>query len=365
MRIWIILFVGITLLWILPEESFCEEVRVYAPDGQRRSNLLSIYTNIELTSDNAPMLKLLECERLIKDSESESDAAAKHQWSPVLIVGDTGWEGVFRGKSYHTTGTLLLFDISAEYGFSWWVPGEKVRPVLVWKTVEAETVTAIGERVYLANNTGAVFWALVGITFALAVLWLLSAVSRKEWHPGHALSRYVEDADGRMSLSLMQMALWTLAVGALVLGFAFVRVRVPQIPTTLVVLMGLSAGTGLIGHWQVKQELRARPDGNAGAARNNQQRHGQLSDLINIGSADGVARASLAKAQLLFWTLLAAGLFVFKSLQDGELWEVNEQLVALMGISQASFLGRKQVEIGRRERAEKEAATQTGQGTPE
>jgi hypothetical protein len=46
----------------------------------------------------------------------------------------------------------------------------------------------------------------------------------------------------------------------------------------------------------------------------------------------------LAKAQLLFWTLLLLVLFISKSILDGAIWEVPWPLVALMGFSQTGYL---------------------------
>jgi hypothetical protein len=50
---------------------------------------------------------------------------------------------------------------------------------------------------------------------------------------------------------------------------------------------------------------------------------------------------SLAKAQMLFWTVLLLLLFITKSILDGEIWEVPWGLVALMGFSQAGYLAPK------------------------
>ena len=52
---------------------------------------------------------------------------------------------------------------------------------------------------------------------------------------------------------------------------------------------------------------------------------------------------SLAKAQMLFWTILLLVMFVSKSILDGVIWEVPWPLVALMGFSQAGYLAPKMV----------------------
>ena len=65
----------------------------------------------------------------------------------------------------------------------------------------------------------------------------------------------------------------------------------------------------------------------------------RLFDLIlDFSSAAPEGVVSIARAQMLFWTLLVVLLFVVKSSLDGELWDVPIELVALMGISQAGYV---------------------------
>ena len=52
-------------------------------------------------------------------------------------------------------------------------------------------------------------------------------------------------------------------------------------------------------------------------------------------------QVSLPRAQMLFWTGLLLVLFVVKSLADGALWEVPWEMVALMGMSQGTYVGQK------------------------
>jgi hypothetical protein len=63
--------------------------------------------------------------------------------------------------------------------------------------------------------------------------------------------------------------------------------------------------------------------------------------LISEEDDNGVLQVSISRAQLLFWTCLTLGLFITKTVLEGELWDVPGQMVALMGISQASYLGPK------------------------
>ena len=74
--------------------------------------------------------------------------------------------------------------------------------------------------------------------------------------------------------------------------------------------------------------------------------------MVDVG--DGKYEPSIAKAQMLFWTLTTLSLFVVKSLLEGELWDVPTQLVALMGVSQAGFLSRKEMSVAEQSKNVKE-----------
>jgi hypothetical protein len=66
-----------------------------------------------------------------------------------------------------------------------------------------------------------------------------------------------------------------------------------------------------------------------------------LVDLVRVFTPGQAPELSLAKAQMLFWTVLLLVLFVSKSILDGVVWEVPWALVALMGFSQAGYLAPK------------------------
>ena len=71
------------------------------------------------------------------------------------------------------------------------------------------------------------------------------------------------------------------------------------------------------------------------------QRTLAIGDLVRVFPAGQAPELSLAKAQMLFWTVLLLVLFVSKSILDGAIWEVPWALVALMGFSQAGYLAPK------------------------
>lgn len=65
-------------------------------------------------------------------------------------------------------------------------------------------------------------------------------------------------------------------------------------------------------------------------------------DKINIGSIilekDGSGKSSISRFQLLVFTLVISGLYVILSIENGQLIDVPNGALALLGISAGSFL---------------------------
>ena len=122
--------------------------------------------------------------------------------------------------------------------------------------------------------------------------------------------------EGKLSLSRVQMSTWTLAIGAMVCVFGLIHLKVPEIPMTLVALMGLSLVTsGISAHQGEKKRKSKKADP--------KPRSGFLSAQLSQLIADSeTGQISLPRVQMLFWTMLNVSLFLVKSTLDGELWEV-------------------------------------------
>lgn len=330
---------------------------IYTPDGQMRSDLVEMYVEGDVTAEMGPCLRLLRPGEELEPAPA--DLAACHEapghFRPIEVVRDVPWTEEVQGKTVARRGTLLLFSLRSGVGIPVWVVGDAVRPVLYWNSAGADSVSsktfrkAIGPEFYLANRVGVVLWSGGYVVVALIALHVLARRRVDPHGKRRDLLDYVESSDGQLSLPLVQMALWTLAVGGVVLGFALIQRRVPDIPATLVALMGFSAATALVGHWQVKkdQDFEVQRERKVGAR--DVAEAGFWDTLVCIRNADGQLVPSLAKGQMIFWTVLAIGLFLYKSLREGVLWDVSDQLVLLMGISQASFLGREQLEMARKD----------------
>jgi hypothetical protein len=184
-------------------------------------------------------------------------------------------------------------------------------------------------------NVGDIVWAAgwtIGAVVLGVLMIVLMALSGKE-NP----MRLLTGVDGHLALSQTQIACWTIVVGSVVLGYGLIRRNIPDIPESLLVLMGTSLATGGLAFFSdTKSGIAATASGATVTTRS-----WAWSDLIRIFPTGGPPELSLAKAQMLFWTALLLVLFVSKSILEGEIWDVPWPLVALLGFSQAGYLAPK------------------------
>ncbi len=157
------------------------------------------------------------------------------------------------------------------------------------------------------------------------------------WRAGVSPLLLLSGVDGHLSLAQTQIASWTVVIGSVVVGYGLIRLGIPNIPPSLLALMGASLATGGIAFFQDAQKQQAAVNAGVATAR----RTLALGDLVRVFPSRETPELSLAKAQMLFWTVLLLVLFVSKSILDGAIWEVPWALVALMGFSQAGYLAPK------------------------
>jgi hypothetical protein len=329
------------LVLLLPCQVFSNSrrIKLYMEDGQLYTHCIRVaVADIRITYDMDPKL-YLQCKGKIKGFEPR-EVAPNQQW---LEKGPDAKEGL-------QTGSVLLFELRG-YSIPIYKSCSRIMPVLKWrepKTIKSGRVVSYREmqalsprEIVLGNPYGAVIWALLAI---ISFLLITSLLLRKS---GKKLVEFVTLAGGRASLSLFQMALWTIVIGFTVLLFGIMRLQVPYIPDTLILLMGLSAGTSAAGHWQahrMQEEIKK-------ATGQEEAKDPKLGSMLTI-FVKGKHILSFPKIQLLFWTAITIVLFIVKSFLEGQPWDIPPELVFLMGISQASFLGRNYMAIRETQDAE-------------
>lgn len=355
---------------------------VEMPDGQLESANLRVWLPQPLPVPGRIWLCLLTSHTAINGVAKQLPAlelALMAQGSHLVPVAD--------GPAVAQAGTLLMFKSRTNL-LPMWKPVMRVRPLLIWASADGSLHQLIGGRdVHIGQAPAA--WALTAVGLLL-FLGVMVGLTRR----GPSMVGMLMGDDGHLSLSKLQMGLWTLAVGMVVLYFAILRLDVPSVPESLVALMGMSlATTGISFHAAAKTahavdqaagQATAQADAQA-AARADQAAAATVaqvaaavpadtdvtllmvsppapppavppavlraaaaarvtwlwSDLVALDQDDGTRVVSLARAQMLFWTGLLLIVFITKTVLHGSLWEIPWSLVALMGISQLGYLAPK------------------------
>jgi len=232
-------------------------IEIFMADGQLRSNPIRVYVaNKKLTRSMKPKLCLA---RLRTDSTTPEDTTlcTKKLYEPREVASNQQWIDHSNGTAVIKNGTLLIFDLN-KFKIDWYLSGTRVLPILHWN--EGDTSKANGKKkmtlisedeVYISNGSGAILWTAFII---LAIFALASWITRSN---GKSLLGLII-IKKHVSMSLTQMALWTLAVGAVVLGFGLMRLQVSNIPGNLVLLMSFATATSAAGHWQVSRGQRLK-----------------------------------------------------------------------------------------------------------
>ncbi len=373
------------LAWSAPSTN--ETVQLYLPDGQLKSHLIRVYVNQDITELMKPELMLHADHALTRTSAWEN--------TPIPYYGlsrNYRWTQKLDNQPAEKRGTLLLFDLHKIK-----IPAYKaiirITPTLVWSDGN-QTNRVIGEtEVYLANTTAVVAWsgAVIGL-IAIFIGFMSWQTTRESGRPTLArVFASLANPDGSLSMWRAQLAAWTVAIGCVVFGYGLIRLEVPEIPDTLVALMGLSLVTGGLSAMRqptapdttsaalapvvptpvvptpvvptpvvptpvvptptapapvvtapvVAAPVVAAPVVAAPAVPAPLLPM-RLSDLITNYDKDTQRReVSVAKSQMVFWTILTLGIFLTKSMTDGTLWPVPWQMVALMGMSQAGYVAPK------------------------
>jgi hypothetical protein len=300
-----------------------QPLRLYMPDGQLKSHAIRVYVTRDIPASQGPRLRLLRSHAVTKQAVDEATP-----FEPGVVAPGQEWMEPIKDQDIRRTGTLLLFDLShVNFGLK---AMKRVMPVVTWTEGGTERIVVGATEVNVGNIVAIIGWTTVIVGVALLIIVVLS---RRVDNPLRLLS----GVDGHLSLAQTQVACWTVVVGGVVLGYGLVRLEVPTIPPSLLVLMGASLATGGIAYFRDAQKQKAA----VAAGATPVPRPLELVDLVRVFTPGQAPELSLAKAQMLFWTVLLLVLFVVKSILDGVVWEVPWALVALMGFSQAGYLAPK------------------------
>jgi len=315
-------------------------LEMYIPEGQVSSRLFRVYVrDYEITREMNPVF-------ILNGNNETTEVACK--------LVDAAQNQIFMKEmedeaSMPVSGTLLLFDISNLYTSRFWT-SIKVMPVLAWDDINTQSRRKIihPDCYFIGHGIGTALWTIAILVILLAgiSLVLLLRSKRTDKKVGQLLG-VICDEDGQVSMALLQMGLWTIAVGSMVLAFGLLRLSVPDIPDTLITLMLFAAGTTTAGQYQSK--IRMREDKKLKEIKGKKDEIEDLSFWMRLNTMFYTEKESdypsIAKIQVLIWTAITLTLFIYLSINEGELWEVPNELVILMGISQATFLGRQQMAI--------------------
>jgi hypothetical protein len=300
-----------------------QTTRLFMPDGQLKSHTVRVYVTHDISANQQPKLMLLRSHSVTKKAVDEAT-----QIEPGIVAPGQEWVERVSGQEVRRSGTLLLFDLSTlKFRYKAMM---RVMPVVSWTQGGLKHIVVSSREVNLGNIVAATGWTTLVV--GIVVLLIIFLAWRNTGNPLQLLT----GVEGYLSLSKTQVACWTVVVGGVVLGYSMVKFEVPEIPTSLLALMGASLVTGGVGYFRDAKQVQA-----ATAGGSQTPTAPKLTDLLRAFAPGQATKLSLAKAQMLFWTLLLIVIFVSKSILDGAIWNVPWPLVALMGFSQAGYLAPK------------------------
>ena len=312
------------LCLLTPFPALSKQATIYMKQGQLQNDVIEVFVvDAQITSVENTRLRLTAPRYFSSNSQFPAEGIA-----PLDAVIDQQRSVTVRGKPVTKTGTVLFFDKLSSYDLFGLMPVIQFVPVLNW---DGGGQASSQDIIFLGDRFRAFAYALA--LMALFLILIAVMVRRGEQRFVHLFC----DKSLHLSLSRTQVGLWTMAIGGMVVGYGLVKIEVPDIPESLVALMGLSLATGSIVYLKDKSNLGAQTS-SGGDATTKIAVKPQLGDLVREYSDGGKGELSISRAQMVFWTGITLVLFIFKSLVSGQLWQVPWEMVALMGISQASYL---------------------------
>lgn len=205
-------------------------------------------------------------------------------------------------------------------------------------TVQDGFVSDIGVgKLVLSGGISTGFWYVLMAALIISLLWMGARSGLLRDLPvrppaaaaGAAAPAQVPANQRPFSLARVQMAFWfTLAVGAYVYIWIRTGDIVNVIPDSIITLIGISAGTTVLG---AVVDAGSEPPATAPTASGN-----FLKDILM--DSDGI---SFHRFQMLVWTIVLGFVFVEHVWATGSMPDFDGKLLGLMGVGSATYLGFK------------------------
>lgn len=319
----LILKIFLGWIFITPLTAFSNQAALYMEQGQLQNSVIEVFVaDANISASDNTRLKFIS-RKFFSDKTKFPIEGIR----PFDAVTGQQRTIIIDGNPIPKTGTVLFFEKLSSYDMFTWMPIVQFIPMLTW-----EGGQAVGEKtIHLGDYARAFWYTLLFLTMLSIVIMVM--IRRDDQRFIHLFC----DGCSHLSLSRTQVGLWTLAIGSMVIFFGLIKIDVPDIPESLVALMGLSLATGSIVYVKGKPAQKEKAaQGNVDKSKLNIR--AGLGDLVREYTDGDKGELSIARAQMVFWTGVTLGLFIFKSVLSGELWVVPWEMVTLMGISQASYL---------------------------
>ena len=145
---------------------------------------------------------------------------------------------------------------------------------------------------------------------------------------GRTHFKVLKSETGELSLSKIQMALWTVMFSFSYVTLSVIFWEFLDITEGMFWLMGISSATAVGAKAIVLKNV------------NNGKKPSQPSRLLHDwDEASKEYRLSLHRCQIAIWTLIVAIIYLFKVHQTMHLQDIPNELLLLMGISGGTYLG--------------------------
>jgi hypothetical protein len=161
-----------------------------------------------------------------------------------------------------------------------------------------------------------IIYGILAVALAIILATFIVLVRRKS-------PMLLDTETGHFSLGKSQMMFWGLIVVLTFFGVWLLTTSMERIPAQALVLLGISAGTGLGAVLMGNTKTSSPPTG-------------FWSDIINDGTGP-----SFHRLQVVIWTLVLGAVFIRAVMQTISMPEFSETLLVLMGISNGTYLGFK------------------------